>query len=77
MATRLMKTLATATLAAGLVVGAALGGSGSAAWDTVPHDVFATQAVVVAVDVVANYCTPTPCRPPEATPRNGAPSRGD
>ena len=77
MTTRLMKTLATATLAAGLVAGVALGDGGRAAWDTMPHDAFATPAVVVAVDVVANYCTPTPCRPPEATPRNGAPSRAD
>jgi hypothetical protein len=90
MATRMAQALATTVMAAGLVVGIALGGSTGAseapkgvsgvaqglaagAWAVEagfdpdplrrwPSTSGATTAGV-AIDVVANYCTPTSCRP--------------
>jgi hypothetical protein len=72
------KALAATAVAAGLVAGVALGGS-TGAWESAgvrfAQDAFdpdprrdqwwtvETAPAVVAIDVVANYCTPTPCRP--------------
>lgn len=70
MATRMAKALATAAVAAGLIVGVSLG-FGTGTWETAQGGsggepgmtTGAETPVVIAIDVVANYCTPIPCRP--------------